>query len=283
MSQNTYELVRDKYRFESRGKIKVKGKGELACYLYKGRKSGLNLNHGAFSVTKGKLSAELGISSVTEVDKAQPANSNSHPSSAVHTNSNNTNSKQNNNNSSDEREQIVGILQEISAVVPAATSSDEDGAHGSGAAGVRARDNSDINVASLPLLDEESSPHEEARDSSSSSASPSSSSSTSLLLSPSSPVSLSSVAVSLSGSDSNQTTVSVSNSEVSSDRSFNNSNNNNHNSNNNHNNTKTSTPSVLQRTSKKNPGNSGTASPSNGNLGSIKSSPKSSKKHSKKH
>ena len=33
----TYELLRDKYLFEERGIISVKGKGEMTTYLLKGR------------------------------------------------------------------------------------------------------------------------------------------------------------------------------------------------------------------------------------------------------
>ena len=39
VSQATYELLQDKYHFEERGAIQVKGKGEMLTYLLKGRKA----------------------------------------------------------------------------------------------------------------------------------------------------------------------------------------------------------------------------------------------------
>jgi len=33
VSQSTYELLKDEYNFEPRGKIPIKGKGEMECFL----------------------------------------------------------------------------------------------------------------------------------------------------------------------------------------------------------------------------------------------------------
>lgn len=37
VSQTTYDLLKNEYVFEERGKVQVKGKGEMIAYLYKGR------------------------------------------------------------------------------------------------------------------------------------------------------------------------------------------------------------------------------------------------------
>jgi class 3 adenylate cyclase len=39
VTAETYERLRDKFLFEERGVISVKGKGEMTTYLLKGRKS----------------------------------------------------------------------------------------------------------------------------------------------------------------------------------------------------------------------------------------------------
>ncbi len=36
VSASTYELVKDFFLFENRGKVSVKGKGEMETYIYKG-------------------------------------------------------------------------------------------------------------------------------------------------------------------------------------------------------------------------------------------------------
>jgi class 3 adenylate cyclase len=41
VSPATYELLKDKYHFEERGVIEIKGKGPMQTYLLKGRKSGV--------------------------------------------------------------------------------------------------------------------------------------------------------------------------------------------------------------------------------------------------
>jgi class 3 adenylate cyclase len=38
VSHYTYELLQDKYEFEDRGEIEIKGKGEMQTYLLTGRK-----------------------------------------------------------------------------------------------------------------------------------------------------------------------------------------------------------------------------------------------------
>ena len=39
VSENTYNLIKDKYQFEERGNINIKGKGMMQTYLLKGRKT----------------------------------------------------------------------------------------------------------------------------------------------------------------------------------------------------------------------------------------------------
>jgi len=38
VTESTYQFLRDKYLFEERGVIEVKGKGEMTTYFLKGRK-----------------------------------------------------------------------------------------------------------------------------------------------------------------------------------------------------------------------------------------------------
>ncbi len=37
VSQNTYDLLKDKYKFQERGLVEIKGKGEMKTYLLKGK------------------------------------------------------------------------------------------------------------------------------------------------------------------------------------------------------------------------------------------------------
>ena len=37
VSQTTYDLLKNEYIFEERGKVDIKGKGTMLAYLYKGR------------------------------------------------------------------------------------------------------------------------------------------------------------------------------------------------------------------------------------------------------
>ena len=39
VSHYTYELLQDKYEFEYRGEIEIKGKGEMRTYLLNGRRT----------------------------------------------------------------------------------------------------------------------------------------------------------------------------------------------------------------------------------------------------
>lgn len=47
VSESTYELLKDKYRFENRGTVNVKGKGEMTTYMYINRK--LNVSEDTFT------------------------------------------------------------------------------------------------------------------------------------------------------------------------------------------------------------------------------------------
>ncbi|HCA97549.1 MAG TPA: diguanylate cyclase, partial [Cyanobacteria bacterium UBA9226] len=38
VTEDTYKLLKNYYRFEERGRIQVKGKGEMNCYLLKNKK-----------------------------------------------------------------------------------------------------------------------------------------------------------------------------------------------------------------------------------------------------
>lgn len=44
VTDSTYHLLKDKYLFEERGAIEVKGKGEMTAYLLQGRKSDSSQN-----------------------------------------------------------------------------------------------------------------------------------------------------------------------------------------------------------------------------------------------
>eukprot|EP01114_Cavostelium_apophysatum_P022278 TRINITY_DN8005_c0_g1_i1.p2 TRINITY_DN8005_c0_g1~~TRINITY_DN8005_c0_g1_i1.p2 ORF type:complete len:771 (+),score=191.73 TRINITY_DN8005_c0_g1_i1:2526-4838(+) len=49
ISECTYNLVKDKYRFEERSSVNVKGKGEMKTFLYVSRK--INVKEGTFNIT----------------------------------------------------------------------------------------------------------------------------------------------------------------------------------------------------------------------------------------
>ncbi len=52
VTESTYQLLRDKYLFEERGIIHIKGKGDMTTYLIKGRK-----DNNMASQTSGNIAA----------------------------------------------------------------------------------------------------------------------------------------------------------------------------------------------------------------------------------
>ena len=71
LSRNTFQLLHDQYRFESRGLVKVKGIGEMQTYLFAGRLGTDEPERGVLGVDVGAACTESVVGESTSAGTSE--------------------------------------------------------------------------------------------------------------------------------------------------------------------------------------------------------------------